>query len=67
MDERINEKLGAWLLITGNTRTILAKELGISRPTLSGRLSGATKWKWDEVVEISRLLNCSLNDLADIN
>ena len=64
--QRINEKLGAWLLIEGNTRDELAKELGMTRPTLANRLNGTTKWEWDEVLKISRLVGCSLDWLAEI-
>ena len=66
MNDRINEKLGAWLLREGNTRSKLADEIGISRPTLNSRLDGKSKWLWDEVVIIARLTGCSLNDLAEV-
>ena len=29
--ERINEKVGAWLLVSGNSKSLLAEKLGISR------------------------------------
>ena len=64
MNERINEKVGAWLLEEGNTKTVLAERIGISRPALNKRLDGRAKWKWGEVVEIADLTNCSLNELA---
>ena len=66
MNDRINEKVGAWLLCEGNTRERLANEVGLSRPQLNKRLNGTAKWKWDEVLAISRLLGCSLNCLAGI-
>lgn len=66
MNDRINEKVGAWLLIDGNTRAILADAIGITRPTLNNRLDGTAKWSWDEVVRLSRYLGCSLNELAGI-
>ena len=64
--QRINEKLGAWLLQDGHTRDQLAQELGMTRPTLANRLNGTSKWEWEEVVKISRLVNCSLDSLAGI-
>lgn len=64
--QRINEKLGAWLLENGRNRDTLAKELGMTRPTLANRLSGKSKWEWEEVIRISRLVGCSLDDLAGI-
>lgn len=66
MYKSINEKLGAWLLVNGNTREKLAEEIGITRPTLNGRLDGKSKWMWDEVIEISRITGCSLDELAGI-
>lgn len=62
----IEEKLGAWLLQKGNTQTRLAMEIGITRPTLCERLRGRTQWKWNEVVEISRITNTPLDVLAGL-
>lgn len=64
MSTRINEKLGAWLLADEHTKAVLAKLLGISRPTLNSRLSGNSKWTWDEAVLIAELTGCTLNELA---
>ncbi len=62
----INEKLGAWLLKEGRTRGELAYEIGITRQTLQERLNGRTKWRWSEVLEISRITGASLDELAGI-
>lgn len=67
MNEILNEKIGAWLLKEGNSRTSLAEAIGISRPALGKKLSGASKWTWEEVIRLSRVLDCSLNELAGIN
>lgn len=67
MNKIINEKLGAWLLKSGNTREKLADEIGITRPTLNGRLDGKSKWQFDEVVKVAQLTGCSLNELAGIS
>ena len=67
MNRIINEKLGAWLLKSGNTREKLADEIGITRPTLNGRLDGKSKWQWDEVIQVARITECSLNELAGIS
>ena len=66
MNKVINEKLGAWLLVSGNTREKLADEIGITRPTLNGRLDGKSKWMWDEVIEIARITGATLDELAGI-
>ena len=63
----INEKIGAWLLKDGNTREQLAKELDMTRPTLNGRIEGKSKWLWNDVVKLSRVVGCSLNELAGIS
>ena len=62
--QRINEKLGAWLLEEGHTRDMLAQELGMTRPTLANRLSNKASWEWEEVIKVSRLVDCSLDELA---
>lgn len=64
--QRINEKLGAWLLVNGNTREKLSEELGMTRPTLASRLNGTSKWEWEEVINVSRLTSCSLDWLAGV-
>lgn len=63
MDEIINEKLGAWLLREGNTREVLAKQLGMTRPTLSSRLKEGG-WSWLEVKQIAKLTGATANELA---
>lgn len=64
MTDRINEKLGAWLLQPGNDRDKLAELIGITRPTLGQRLAGRSQWKWSEVVRVSEITGCSLDELA---
>lgn len=66
MTEKINEKIGAWLLKDGNTKGLLAEKLNVSRPTLDTRLDGTSKWKWEEVVCISEITGSSLNELAGL-
>ena len=67
MTERINEKLGAWLLGEGHTRELLAQGIGITRPTLQTRLDGTSKWYWSEVVKVAEITNSDLNELAGIS
>lgn len=61
---RINEKVGA-LLLDGMTREQLSEELGMTRRTLSTRIRGEARWEWAEVVRLSRLAKCSLEELVD--
>lgn len=63
LDEIINEKLGAWLLRQGNTRELLAKALGMTRPTLNSRLKEGG-WSWHEVKAIAQLTGSSASELA---
>lgn len=63
MYEPINEKVGAWLLIPGNTQDALAERIGISRQSLAKRLQGSAEWKWQEVLALSDVLGVSLADL----
>lgn len=66
MTDKINEKLGAWLLESGNTRDSLSKRIGISRPALLARLNGTAKWNWDEVIKVAEIVGCDLNELAGL-
>lgn len=66
MNARFNEKLGAWLLKKENTKTELAKRLGISRPTLDNRINGTSKWTWEEAVLVAEITGCTLDDLAGV-
>lgn len=67
MNAILNEKIGAWLLKAGNSRESLAASIGVSRPSLNKKLAGSSKWTWEEVVKLSRALDCSLNELAGID
>lgn len=62
--QRINEKVGV-LLLGGMTRNQLAEELGMTRPTLANRINGTAKWEWEEVVKLSVLAGCTLDELVD--
>lgn len=60
---QLNEKLGGYLLQPGNSKTQLAKEMNLSYSTLNNRIAGRTKWQWNEVQRLARILNCTPNDL----
>ena len=64
MTDKINEKLGAWLLKDGNTRDALSKKLNISRPALQNRLNGTSKWYWHEIVKVAEITGSTLDELA---
>ena len=67
MSQAINEKLGAWLLKSDNTRDKLSEALGMTRPTLNGRLRGETEWTWNEVKAIAKLTDSTLDELARLS
>ena len=59
---KINEKIGAWLLVEGNTKQQLASALGISTVTLNKKLSGETEWLWSQVCMLADLFGCETTD-----
>ena len=61
--DRINEKLGAYLLQPGNSKQQLAKELDMSVPALNNRFLGQSSWKWDEICTVAQLLGVSTDEL----
>lgn len=44
-----------YLADTNTSVTGLAKKVGLSRPTLSARLSGATRWTIDDLEDLVRI------------
>lgn len=60
---KINEKVGAWLLVKGNTKQGLASMLGISVSTLANRLDGSYGWSWEEACALAHVLNVSIAEL----
>ncbi len=44
----------------------LAKKAGISATTLSGYINGHTKWNYDYLAEIARILHFSAEEWAEI-
>lgn len=65
MHTAICEKVGAWLLKPGNTKTSMASELGITYKTLTAKLNGEQPWLFDEVCQIADIIGCSVLDLRD--
>lgn len=63
--DKFTEKVGAWLLVAGNTKQLLAKQLGMSTGTLNNRLSGENEWTWNEVCRLADVLGCNLSDFRE--
>lgn len=53
----------AWLDKTGRSKTWLADELGISRPTLYARLEDG-KWDLENACKVAKLVGCTIEDLC---
>lgn len=56
------EKVGAWLVQKGNTKQLLAQQLGMSTVTLNKKLDGEVRWTWDEACALADILGCALSD-----
>lgn len=63
LNVKLNEKIGAWLLIPGHTKHELASLLGISHQTLNNRLDGTYDWQWSEIGTLAALLECPIESL----
>ena len=63
LNASIAKKVGTWLLENNHTKRWLASSLGICVSTLNNKLRGKNTWSWDEVVRLSEILGCSLEDL----
>lgn len=61
--DRINEKVGAWLLVQGHTKQSLASSLGMTPQTLNNRLDGTYDWTFNEVCSLADILGCKLDEL----
>lgn len=59
--KRIADAIGAWVRKDGSMSK-LAGELGLTEAGLNLRMSGLKEWTWDEVVKLSRVIGCSLNE-----
>lgn len=61
----LNCCIGSWLIVPGNSKTKLAHELGLSRPSVTARLKDNRLFTWYEVLKIQELTGASLDSLAD--
>lgn len=64
MNQSIQSKVGAWLLEPGRTKQELAGELGFTVQTLNNRLDGSREWSWKEIIQLARILGCTVEELA---
>lgn len=59
----IKEHINAYVKETGTTKDAIADRLGIGRSSFYDRLSGRRSWFIDEVIALSRMLDCSIDSL----
>lgn len=62
---KITEAIDGWFEYKGNTKDVLAKELGISKPTLQIRLDNPEQFSLGNAKKIAELTNHSLRELVD--
>ncbi|AEB07379.1 putative phage repressor [Coriobacterium glomerans PW2] len=61
--EMIAEQVRLWLSKDGNSMDALAGKLNLSSADLQKKLSGKSEWYWSQVLTISEVLGCRLEDL----
>lgn len=62
--EKLNGKIGAWLLDPKHTKAALADALGIHVNTLTSRLSGETEWYLSEAIKVCKFIGFSIDELV---
>lgn len=61
------DQISTRLRLSGVTHETLAQALGMSRPAISDRMRGRTRWTLLEAIEIARLMGITLDALAGDN
>lgn len=59
----IDEAIAAYLRRSGKTQAELAEELGMSENTLSWKRRGIREFKVSEVIKISEITGCSIDEM----
>ena len=62
-ERRISENIKNEILTSGKSKTQIAKELGISKPTLSQYLSGRIMPSLVTFAKLCEILDCSADDI----
>ena len=60
--DSLKERVGAYLALTGKTKTKLASELGMSRTSLNSKLNGVTEFTLYEGYQLKEILGCSADE-----
>ena len=66
LEQRIKENLKREILLSGKTKSSIAKELGISKPTLSQYLSGRIMPPLTTFAKLCEVIDCSADDILEL-
>ncbi|MDD6903029.1 MAG: helix-turn-helix transcriptional regulator [Eubacteriales bacterium] len=66
VEQQITERLKTEIETSAKTKTQIADELGISKPTLSQYLSGRILPSLVTFARLCKILDCSADDILDI-
>ncbi len=65
-ENQISENLKKEIELCGKTKTEIAKELGISKPTLSQYISGKIYPSLPTFAKLCQIINCSSDDILGL-
>ena len=63
--KKLNTRINVYLAVNETTKDALAKELGMTRQTLHNKISGVSEFKLSEAVQLSKLLDCDVDELME--
>lgn len=67
IEKQIAERIKNEILTSPKTKTQIAKELGISKPTLSQYLSGRILPSLGTFARLMKVLDCSADDILNVD
>ncbi len=67
IDDLITKNLKNEIELSQKSKSAIAKELGVSRPTVSQYLSGKIQPSLSTFAKLCRVLDCSADDILGLN
>lgn len=67
IEKKIAEKIKNEIITSPKTKTQIAEELGVSKPTLSQYLSGRILPSLGTFARLCKILDCSADDILNID
>lgn len=61
--EAISANVNRYVKENATTKDAIARDIGISRSSFYDKLAGKSPWMLDEVIELSDVMGCSVQDL----